>query len=298
MHLKNLKKIQQNKQHLIDNVRSVSRGKRSSNGSPSPTKSRGRSNADVPVSPNNNDFENSVNQIISEISANEKAIIMNAKKVFHKKRRIHRFNQIAQMLDLKKQYENLNSLKNGTNSQMRTSSVSTHLEKKLTRKIGFSANDQMGPLKNSQESWRTNESPRNERTLNKKATSKNMALQKAQTSLKNAPTQRTSKYRVQISEMDELKARKSTVDIGAPQPTKIQSVNGWFQRQVQEGIAARGTSNPHHQSVGNIRYQRRDSKVGSINRAMSSSQMRRGSGLNVSRPQNTAIDRKYSPLKT
>ena len=80
------------------------------------------------------------------------------------------------MLDLKKQYENLNSLKNGTNSQMRTSSVSTHLEKKLTQKIGFSANDQMGPLKNSQESWRTNESPRNERTLNKKATSKNMAL--------------------------------------------------------------------------------------------------------------------------
>ena len=59
-HLKNLKKIQQNKQHLIDNVRSVSRGKRSiSNGSPSPTKTRGKSNADINTS--NNDFENSVN---------------------------------------------------------------------------------------------------------------------------------------------------------------------------------------------------------------------------------------------
>lgn len=53
------------------------------------------------------------------------------------------------MLDLKKQYENLNSLKSGTNIQMRTSSVSTHLEKKLTRKTGFSANEQTGTLKNS-----------------------------------------------------------------------------------------------------------------------------------------------------
>ena len=80
---------------MIDNVRSVSRGspaKRSNNGSISPTKVGGKSNADVNMNNTTNDFENSVNQIISEISANEKSIIMNAKKVFHKKRRIHRFN--------------------------------------------------------------------------------------------------------------------------------------------------------------------------------------------------------------
>lgn len=52
------------------------------------------------------------------------------------------------MLDLKKQFENLNSLKNG--NQLRTSSVSTHqLDKKVTKKSSIVPANEPGTLKNS-----------------------------------------------------------------------------------------------------------------------------------------------------